>query len=385
MGKYSSANRLSLLLTLLLLLGTETSCFALAPQEVLVIANGAVKGSVTLAEYYLGARSIPRENLLILQTDTAESCSRTTYNQTIRQPVLKFLRKRLKTQRIRCLVSVFGIPLKIDSTKTDNNEQKTSRAAVDSELSLVLSGNYPLSGWQPNPYFLGFQRRKTLLKKDAVLMVSRLDGPDQKTVRRIIDDSLWSEQNGLEGQACIDARWKKKPDQKNLEAYALYDAALNTAAEAIQKSGRMAVRLDSSKQLFGQNDCPQTALYCGWYSLATYIDAFTWQPGSIGYHIASAECTTLKQPQSSVWCKRMLEEGVAATIGPVNEPFVQGFPRPDIFFSHLIEGYLSLAECYIISLPYLSWQMVLVGDPLYLPFHPHDNLYKLLEKKEDSS
>jgi uncharacterized protein (TIGR03790 family) len=66
----------------------------------------------------------------------------------------------------------------------------------------------------------------------------------------------------------------------------------------------------------------------------------------------------------------MLEEGVAATIGPVYEPYVQAFPLPDLFFSKLTEGYLTLGEVYLISLPFLSWQMVLVGDPLYLPFKP---------------
>ncbi len=117
--------------------------------------------------------------------------------------------------------------------------------------------------------------------------------------------------------------------------------------------------------LFQKGQCPDTALYCGWYSLAKYIDAFKWTKGSVGYHIASSECTTLKGEQSQVWCKKMLDNGIAATIGPVGEPYVQAFPVPRIFFNFLTEGYLTLAESYIISLPYLSWKMVLVGDPLY--------------------
>jgi len=64
--------------------------------------------------------------------------------------------------------------------------------------------------------------------------------------------------------------------------------------------------------------------------------------------------------------RRALKENrIAATIGPVGEPYVQAFPVPDIFFKYLTEGYLTLVESYIISLPYLSWKMVLVGDPLY--------------------
>jgi uncharacterized protein (TIGR03790 family) len=64
----------------------------------------------------------------------------------------------------------------------------------------------------------------------------------------------------------------------------------------------------------------------------------------------------------------MLEKGIAATLGPVGEPYVQAFPPPEIFFGFLVDGYLSLAEVYIISLPHLSWKMALIGDPLYQPF-----------------
>jgi uncharacterized protein (TIGR03790 family) len=64
----------------------------------------------------------------------------------------------------------------------------------------------------------------------------------------------------------------------------------------------------------------------------------------------------------------MIEEGVCATVGPVAEPYVQAFPMPEVFFGFLSEGILSLAECYMVSLPFLSWKMVLIGDPLYHPF-----------------
>ena len=130
----------------------------------------------------------------------------------------------------------------------------------------------------------------------------------------------------------------------------------------------MPVVKDEKGELFQPGDCPDAALYCGWYSLAKYVDAFKWQTGSVGYHIASGECRTLKKQGSSVWCKRMIEEGIAATIGPVAEPYVQGFPLPEIFFTLLTDGYYTLAESYLVAIPFLSWKMVLIGDPLYRPF-----------------
>jgi uncharacterized protein (TIGR03790 family) len=130
----------------------------------------------------------------------------------------------------------------------------------------------------------------------------------------------------------------------------------------------MPVILDSQEALFQPGQCPDAALYCGWYSLAHYVDAFTWVRGAVGYHIASGECVTLKNKKSQVWCKMMLEKGVAATLGPVAEPYIQAFPLPDLFFPLLVEGKLTLVECYALANPFWSWQMVLIGDPLYRPF-----------------
>ncbi len=50
------------------------------------------------------------------------------------------------------------------------------------------------------------------------------------------------------------------------------------------------------------------------------------------------------------------------------DKFLQAFPVPEVFFGLLVSGRLCLVECYALSLPFLSWQVVLIGDPLYRPF-----------------
>ena len=399
----------------ILFFGVPVVCFALSPGEVVVVANQNVAQSVSLAEYYMKKRQIPKENLLILHTIDREVCSREQYDKEIALPIRRFLQRMLPSRHIRCLVTIYGMPLKIKTTRlseseikelnrimeeqtvlnqkleTQNyagdNEKKQLKqqaeqlkyniwkfrfshndgASVDSELFLVRAKGYDIQSWTPNPFFVGFRQQKTAVQKNDVLMVSRLDGPSPEIVKRIIDDSLATEENGLKGVAYIDARWPD-PGDKPVSAYAFYDRSLHRAAEVIRKSSRMPVTLESTSKLFDSGQCKSAALYCGWYHLAHYIDAFEWQPGSIGYHIASAECRTLHDPNSDVWCIRMLEKGVTATIGPVDEPYVQSFPVPEIFFKYLLDGHLTLAECYTFSLPYLSWKQVLVGDPLYRPF-----------------
>nr|WP_320011955.1 TIGR03790 family protein [uncultured Desulfobulbus sp.] len=352
--------------------------FALAPNEVMVIANARASNSLALAQYYMRKRGIDQKNLIKIAATWEERCSRQEFTQSILKPVREALAKRDPEHRIRCLVTMYGVPLAIkpqlppyNTPKAKQPREMDSRASVDSELALVLTEKYPLDGWLPNPYFLGFQQQKTLLTKDQVLIVSRLDGPNPKIVRRIIDDALATEKKGLRGNAYFDARWPLPPEKK-LQGYALYDASLHKAAEKISEAGQMTVTLDQNPALFQPGTCPKAALYCGWYSLGHYIDAFTWTRGAIGYHIASNECATLRRENSQVWCKRMLERGITATLGPVYEPYVQAFPLPDLFFSKLREGYLSLGETYLITLPFLSWQMVLIGDPLYQPFKPLD-------------
>ena len=102
--------------------------------------------------------------------------------------------------------------------------------------------------------------------------------------------------------------------------------------------------------------------------MAKYVDAFDWRPGSVGYHLASGEAATLRKSKSQVWCKRMLEDGVCATLGPVHEPYLGAFPRPDEFFVLLMSGRYSLVECFYRTKPFNSWVMTLIGDPLYNPF-----------------
>jgi uncharacterized protein (TIGR03790 family) len=246
-------------------------------------------------------------------------------------------------------------------------QKSEDSAAVDSEIALVAAGSYPLSGWLPNPFFLGNQNKELDIGKSRVLMVSRVDGPSEKIARRIIQDSMAAEKQGLSGRAYFDARWPE-PDVAPKGGYEFYDASIHRAARLVDRSGRMPVRVDARERLFQPGECPDAALYCGWYSLAQYVEAFTWKAGAVAYHIASSECATLKQKGSRVWCKRMLEAGAAAVVGPVDEPYVQSFPVPELFFGLLVDGYLTLAECYAASTPWLSWRMVLIGDPLYRPF-----------------
>ena len=388
-------------------------CSALTAEQIVVVANKMAWYSVDLAKYYMKVRNIPSGNLIQLKTTPDEICSREDYDKDIAAPVRAFLKKNDPGgDRFHCLVTIYGIPLRVLPPKVTSEEQREvselqkrlehirdqikkqqeqqsdeelrplreeeaklkkeidraskvfQGASVDSELALVREDRYSLEWWLPNKYFLGYRNKKIQGMPENVILVSRLDGPSEKIVRRVIEDSLTTEKEGLRGHAYFDGRWPDPGEKEVKNAGSIYDRAIHRAALLVEKSKLMPVTVDSSERLFQPGECPNAALYCGWYSYGHYIDAFTWARGAVGYHIASAEATTLRSKGSQVWCKAMLEKGVAATLGPVGEPYLESFPSPDLFFGLLIDGRLTLAECYALSNPFWSWQMVLIGDPL---------------------
>jgi len=249
-------------------------------------------------------------------------------------------------------------------------DKSQTMAAVDSELTLIIAGSYQKNGWLPNPFNLRFERLPVISKVRAkTLMVGRLDGPTPATARRLVDDALEVEKAGLNGVFYLDARGLT--GQATPGNYVWFDQHLLHLSDLLKKYSEMKVVLDKQPGLFPPGSCPDAALYCGWYSLANYVPAFKWNKGAVGYHVASSEATTLKQPGANVWCKRMLEEGVAATLGPVAEPYLFSFPLPDRFFPLLMTGKLTLLEVYFLTVPQVSWMQVLIGDPLYQPFKNH--------------
>jgi len=389
---------------------------ALTADQLLIVTNKRVPESGQLARYYMKRRSVPAKNLVQLDTQEIEDISRQEYEREIAGPIRDFLAKNdPEGNKLRCIVLMYGMPLRVgpptageeerrqiselrkrridveDQIKASEKDEaalivlrkrqgaiqnETARmskllggASVDSEIALVLENHYSPQ-WLPNKYFVGFRGKAIENMPQKVLLVSRLDGPSDTIVRRIIDDSIEVEKAGLSGKAYFDARWPEKGN-KDPSYYQVYDRLIHHAARVVENSGKMAVVLDERERLFQPGEAPDAALYCGWYSLGKYVDAFTWAKGAVGFHAASSECTTLKNRISTVWCKSMLEKGVAATVGPVAEPYLQSFPLPDVFFGCLIDGRPTLAECYAVSIPFWSWRMVLVGDPLYRPFAHH--------------
>jgi len=406
---FASEMTLRTIAVILLTLMCCGGAFALEPDEILVIANGDITESGQIAQYYCAERGVPDKNVLALPLGTSlkDTISRKDYEEQLAEPVRRAFFKDELLGKIKCLLTIYGVPLKVGRRGTltgqesklrelkesadkkkkmieqlkqngwtdsrayklgqaelaklqlqiDPIEGKETNASVDSELSMVLFGVYDLYRWQPN-----------MLKRDAkapsfiTLMVSRLDGPDDKIAKGLVDKAIAAEKAGLKGIAYIDSRGIVKKD-----LYGRFDQSLRDLATFTRSQTEIPVEEERTAKLFAPDSCPRTALYCGWYSVGKYVDVFDFVDGAIGYHIASFEAVSLRDPNSSQWCPSMLRDGIAATLGPVAEPYLHSFPEPKAFFMELYEG-RCLVEAYYRTKPLNSWQLVLIGDPLYRPF-----------------
>ena len=244
-----------------------------------------------------------------------------------------------------------------------------TESAFDSELALLWwPDGYARHRWQVNPLYYKVKYATPGAPRPGgspprTLMVTRLDAPTDQLVRELIAASIKTEAEGLKGVAALDARGKPPSD-----AYGRYDQTIRNLADLLRQKSSLDVVLDDKEPVFAEHAVKDVALYCGWYSLRKYVPGMRFNPGAVGFHIASAELVSLHRPNETGWVHNLVNDGVAASLGPVAEPYLHSFPAADEFFPLLLTGKLTLAQVYWRSNPLASWMNTCIGDPLYTPY-----------------
>lgn len=262
------------------------------------------------------------------------------------------------------------------SQQVDLLTSEETGAAVDSELSLVLWGDdYPLYRWIDNPLY--FRNAARLANFPPVMMVMRLDAPQEGQVSQLITASVAAEEKGLGGKVVIDSRGlPEKNGDGAPDAYGEYDQSLRNLAKLLKEKTQLPVVFDDQHAVLRAGSVKDVGVYAGWYAVRNYIPSCSFRPGAVGYHVASLEMISLKSAGERGWVAGQLNDGIAATLGAVAEPYLHSFPKADEFFPLLFTGKLTLAEVYWRTNPLVSWQISMIGDPLYTPFK-HNPALKL--------
>ena len=370
----------------LLLCGAQAWGAVLA-DRVVILANAADPDSLAIARHYAQVRGVPAANIIALDTPTSESITWSIFVPKVWSPLEEELVKRgwidaipmdlvddvgrrkyaVSGHRIAALVVCRGIPLKISNDPdrfkeahpyTDHPQFRTNEGAVDSELSLLAQTDYPINASVPNPLFLNAQPSDNALEQ--VVKVSRLDGPTADEAMHLVDKAVEAERAGLVGRAYVDIAGP----------YANGNTWLEGAANQIAATG-IDLTVGRGPQTFAASDrIDAPILYFGWYAQDLNgpfsLPGFQFPPGAIAVHIHSFSAHTLRSDTEG-WCGPLIARGATATLGNGFEPYLEYLHRPDLFVEALTHGD-NLVDAAYYALPVLSWQSIVIGDPLYRPF-----------------
>lgn len=356
-------------------------------DSVVILANSADPDSLAIARHYAQVRSVPAANVIALPLSMDETITWREFVGTLWQPLEDELVRRgwidaiamdlfdevgrrkyaIFGHRIGALVVCRGVPLRVANDPslfsevmpyTAHAEFRTNQGAVDSELSLLAQTDYPINASVPNPLFRN--PRPSADELGRVVKVSRLDGPSAADASALVDHAIQAERTGLLGRAYVDMAGPHERGNMWLESVAgeLRDLGFDTTV------GRGPQTLPESARM----DAP--AIYFGWYAPDLNgpfrLPGFRFPPGAIAVHIHSFSARTLRS-RSEGWCGPLVARGVTATVGNVYEPYLENLHRPDLLLEALARGD-DLVDAAYYALPALSWQSIVIGDPLYRPF-----------------
>ena len=351
-------------------------------ENVAVVINEASPASVRVGEYYIKKRAIPVSNVIRIRTLTAETIERAAFQSTIESPIAAALTRAALQDRILYIVLTKGIPLRVNGSSGQNG----TLASVDSELTLLylqLVGQpAPAVGRIANPYFLGVKTIREAAqfshRVQPIYLVTRLDAFAVEEVLALIDRAQAPVSDGV-----------VVLDQRAGIGDATGDDWLAEAARRLQDLGHASrVVLDTSVKAAAPTK--QVLGYFSWGSNDAAISkrkvGMDFVPGALAGTFVSTDGRTFEPPPedwtpsgdwktpSAVFAGSpqtligdLIREGVTGVAGHISEPSLGGTIRPQILFPAYLAGF-NLAEAYYLAMPALSWQTVVIGDPLCVAF-----------------
>jgi uncharacterized protein (TIGR03790 family) len=377
--------------------------FAEGGPDVVVIYSTRMPGSKEVAEHYARRRSVPTNQVWGFDLSTSEAITRTEYVDKIQAPILKRLEdsklwtwqegadegRKLASAKVKYAALCYGVPTKFlqDSnliekgTETARPELRRNEASVDSQLAcLPLIHQSIRWAGAVNNHTYGATNAVAMHPTNGIFLVTRLDGPSVEVAGSLVDRAIDAETNGLWGRAYIDARGITNGE------YRLGDEWLRTTAQLARRWGFETDLDQDSATYSAAYPMSHIAFYAGWYDW-NVSGPFTrpqveFMPGAFAYHLHSFSAQVLRSTNQN-WVGPLLAKGATCTMGNVDEPYLAATPDMPVFFSRFVMLGFSFGEAAWASENSLSWQTIMVGDPLYRPFaRKAEELHKDLERRK---
>lgn len=353
---------------------------AASRRDVLLIVNGAHPPSAVVAERYRALHGVPDDQVVTLQVEVADQISRDDYIRKIEQPVAAWIEQAAAHDRITYLVLMPGFPTRVLGTVGRTG----TVASVDSELALLYRA---LTGTRPgpvgpirNPYFTespvdgqwpAFDRSRL-----DIYLVARLDGFTVDDVLALVGRCAGASPGGrfvLDDRAPLDVRehrWFAAAAQRLTEAVGadrvLFDRTLSTVQHEADVIGFYS--WGTADPGHRQRQVPLTFRPGAIAASLSSTDGRTFAAPPEGWRPGSWQSRTTYYKGSPEWLAAdLVRSGLTGVAANVADPYADGAVRPDVLFPAYVAG-RTLGEAMYLATPSLSWQTVIVGDPLCRPF-----------------
>jgi uncharacterized protein (TIGR03790 family) len=382
------------------------------PDEVLLVVNANGPVSQAIADDYAGKRKIT--NLLPVQCqDSALSTENETitlanYTRLIENPIRGYLATHTN---INFIVLTKGIPIRITGAAMGSCDQNSREpenirghpsvdsylAALDytnltAALKIYIAGSGAIGCAYSNRYWNATEPFSHA--KFGGYLVTRLDGYTEADAKALTTRSLLAEQNIAkiltEGKVLLDVEPVFGLGDKATQpgpiastniltesAWSEFNADMRHANDVLTNRG-IPVELDLTTTFIGSRS--NLLGYFSWgsnderswggndfYSTNAYLSLY-FAPGAVSDTAVSTSARTfLPTSGGQSLMVDLIAHGLTGAKGYTDEPLLQGIASPTIVFDRYTSGY-TLAESFYAASHFISWEDVVIGDPLCCPY-----------------
>ena len=384
-------------------------------RDLLVVYNSDILEDLDLADYYMSPRTgrgiDPQHKLGLPLGAYSATIARADYVAEIRDPIKQFIGDYpMIGGKLKYLLLLNGVPFKIPGADGGNHDQSTN-TSVDSELCLLNSGGaegdggYRLEGavwsesayhaWNGNGFYLAGDvdfapGAFTTTDLDGVhwpldYLVGRLAAYTYDNAKQLVDRSL-AAGSAMDGWVIFDT----KPGSQIYETmfdpvWPMSDDSWDSGFELLTAAGMNVVGDETADKLYADwpGNPPEFTnnimAYCswgvhsGWGKLYILNDlGYNYVPGACFMSYESFNGTTMRcsdpfdadQHPSQGQIADFLLMGGTCAIGNVYEPWTDGVGDERWVFDRYLNHGDRWIEAAYKGLPMLSWQEIVVGDPL---------------------
>jgi uncharacterized protein (TIGR03790 family) len=330
------------------------------PAETVVLVNTASAESRKVADYYVGKRDIPAQQVCEVTCGTGLDTSMDDFVKDVVDPLRTFLHARGLEDRCRFLVLTQGMPIRAH-TPTGDVSTAAALSLLDTEICGQPQTRGPVFKHDYTAGAVGTQPRRV---EGKLYLVTALLSSTAEEAMALVDRSVASDGTApagarivfqdASGAAAVRDRYYDD-ERRALEALGFATEHDRAGADAVKGRDRVIGYMNGgaysalSVDGVGSNKYLPGAICDMLQSFGAVPENFT--PGGKG---------------SQFPVTHMVRAGITGVHGAVQEPYNVAFPDWQLFRPYVL-GF-TLAETFHQRMPYVYWMNLTLGDPLCAPY-----------------